>query len=226
MESIINFDEFFKFCGSQVKQLNTNSRYLHDKRELLGQKLVETFKNSCAPDLQVVFFVNSGSEANDLALRLAQAHTKNKHAIVVERAYHGHTMACIDLSSPYKFKDRSERADYVSVVPCPCVYQGEHRDAASYAKYVEDICEKEKKICAFFIESGFENFKLFQQNFDKIDQKKLTSQILWVLGMSLAGVILPPEGYLQKCYAAVRKAGGVCVADEVQVLRISNFQIF
>jgi len=145
-----------------------------------------------------VFFVNSGSEANDLALRLARAHTNNKKTIVVSHAYHGHTCEVIGIS-PYKYKygnvgdlAPAGRPDWVTEVPAPDTYRGEYRgdDAATrYADKVRKVCvENNGEIGAFFIESG----------------------------MSVAGVIIPPVGYLQQCYEAVRAAGGVCVADEVQ----------
>lgn len=185
--------------ASQVRVLNTNTRYLHPTVCDLAQKLLATFPPPLCDG--VVFFVNSGSEANDLALRLARAARPNRRGsvIVVEHAYHGHTLAAIDLS-PYKFEhpsfDGRGQADWVTTCPAPDTFRGPHRGSdagVQYAQYVEEACEEAGKdgahgICAFFIESG----------------------------MSVAGVILPPEGYLQRCYAAVRSAGGVCIADEVQ----------
>ena len=159
-------------------------------------------------------FVNSGSEANDLALRLARVNTAARDAIVVDRAYHGHTAATQSIS-PYKYEHQGGEGyaeDWVHKVSCPDVYRGEHRNpvtaAALYAAEVAEACRACQNsscsstdssvrgrtrgdmggVAAFFIESG----------------------------MSVAGVILPPEGYLQKCYEYVRAAGGVCVANEVQ----------
>jgi ethanolamine-phosphate phospho-lyase len=72
---------------TQLSKLNTNTRYLHPNVVELARRLADKL-----PDpLEVVVFVNSGSEANDLALRLARAYTKSNNTIVVERAYHGHT---------------------------------------------------------------------------------------------------------------------------------------
>lgn len=83
--------------------MNTNSRYLHPNIALLAKRLV-----SLLPDpLEVVFFVNSGSEANDLALRLARAYSGTKNTIVVDRAYHGHTLAVTEIS-PYKYENTGE----------------------------------------------------------------------------------------------------------------------
>ena len=180
----------------QTALCNANSRYLHPKRGMLAEKLLSHFP----AELCVVFFVNSGSEANDLALRLARTHTTHHDAIVVDRAYHGHSNATLALS-PYKYEHTGGemyRAEWVYKVACPDMYRGEFSQlqptqaAIEYAKEIKQACQESntagKKIAAFFIESG----------------------------MSVAGVILPPPTYLKECYAHVRKAGGVCIADEVQ----------
>lgn len=190
----------------QVAKINTNTRYLHPSVALLADRLVQKLPHP----LEVVFFVNSGSEANDLALRLARAHTRSKNTIVIQGAYHGHTIACLEVS-PYKYTPGTELAlelptsgatirtpgAHIWEVPCPNIYRGPHRDAttagAMYANYVQDAChvyaeKRGEKVGAFLVEGG----------------------------MSVAGVILPPAGYLAKSVAAVRQAGGVYIADEVQ----------
>jgi 4-aminobutyrate aminotransferase-like enzyme len=185
----------------QLSILNTNTRYLHPNAVELARRLADKL-----PDpLEVVVFVNSGSEANDLALRLARAYTKSPNTIVVDRAYHGHTLATLDIS-PYKFEHSKEfnlkpigpfstPGHHIFKVPCPDTFRGEHRDfdaGEKYASYVQKACDFYKasgeSVGAFFIEGG----------------------------MSVAGVILPPVGYLPKSVEAVRAAGGVYVADEVQ----------
>lgn len=84
----------------QMAVLNTNTRYLHGSVVDYARRLAATL-----PDpLHVCFFVNSGSEANDLALRLAYAHTGRDEVVVLDHAYHGHLSSTIGLS-PYKFKD-------------------------------------------------------------------------------------------------------------------------
>merc|ERR1712110_1093283 len=72
----------------QVATLNTNSRYLHPNIALLAEKVTEKMPGD---ELAVCFFVNSGSEANDLAMRLARTHTQRHDVICVNNAYHGHT---------------------------------------------------------------------------------------------------------------------------------------
>lgn len=179
--------------GKQAAMLNTNTRYLHPNIALLAKRLVATFPPGSG--LEVCFFVNSGSEANDLAVRLAYARTQSRDIIVVDHGYHGHTQQAIEIS-PYKFDHKGGEGAKSTVhkVPCPDTFRGPHRgeDAGPrYAEYITEACRKAPggQVCAFFVESG----------------------------MSVGGVILPPPGYLAAAYKAVRAAGGVCVADEVQV---------
>ncbi|XP_018012387.1 ethanolamine-phosphate phospho-lyase [Hyalella azteca] len=85
-------------AAAQYGLLNTNNRFLHDELVLYAQRLCSLF----APPLCVVYFTNSGSEANDLALRLAWTHTRHRDVITLDHAYHGHVSSLIDIS-PYKF---------------------------------------------------------------------------------------------------------------------------
>lgn len=182
----------------QLALTNTNTRYLHPYPVLLAQALLRTLPAPLATGK--VFFVNSGSEANDLAIRLAKCHTGSSSLVAVERAYHGHTDAVLAVS-PYKFNGPGGRGApaHVTVAGCPDAYRrrlpGETLPAfaARCAAEVDAACARAerggRKVAAFFVESG----------------------------MSVAGVILPPVGYLRQAFAAVRRRGGLCVADEVQV---------
>ncbi len=179
---------------NQMEVLNTNTRYLHDSLVEYAERLCETLPD----ELSVCHFVCSGSEANELALRLAKIHTGGTDVIVVDGAYHGNTSALIDIS-PYKYKGPGGAGapDHVHEVVMPDTYQGPYRDPTAaggqYAKHVEeaiaDIDTKGKKLAAFFCES--------------------------LLGCG--GQIVLPDGYLEHAFRHVREAGGVCVADEVQV---------
>jgi 4-aminobutyrate aminotransferase-like enzyme len=139
--------------------------------------------------------VNSGSEANELALRMARAHTKRNDVIIVDCAYHGNTSAMIDIS-PYKFDGPGGRGRpaWVHKVPMPDIYRGAHRGEDAGIQYAEAVsnavqdAEGNGGVAAFFCESA----------------------------VSCGGQIIRPAGYLSQAYAAVRAAGGVCVADEVQ----------
>lgn len=174
----------------QMATLNTNTRYINQNAIEYARALASTF-----PDpLSVVFFVNSGSEANDLALRLARAHTKARGMLVLDHAYHGHLSSIIDIS-PYKFnrKGGEGRPDYVRVVPLPDSYKGVHRGADAGAKYAAEfatqLADLNQPLCAFISESI----------------------------VSTAGQVTLAEGFLKLAYEQTRAAGGVCIADEVQI---------
>ena len=162
----------------QMAVLNTNTRYLSDLILEYAGKLTATLPDS----LSVCFFVNSGSEANELALRLARAHTKARDMIVLDHAYHGNTTTLIDIS-PYKHNGPGGNGplSWVHTVPLP--------QSKDYAQHVTGLCEVlSSRLCGFIAESM----------------------------PSVAGQIVLPQGYLPKVYEAVRGAGGVCIADEVQ----------
>ncbi|KAM6949609.1 ethanolamine-phosphate phospho-lyase-like [Aplochiton taeniatus] len=130
--------------AKQMELLNTNSRFLHDNLVLYAQRL----QAKLPEQLSVCYFVNSGSEANDLALRLAWQYTGHKDIITLDNAYHGHVSSLIDIS-PYKFHQmvNAEHNQSVHVVPSPDVYRGKYRrdhpdPATAYADDVKDIVDK------------------------------------------------------------------------------------
>ncbi len=162
----------------QMKLLNTNTRYLSEQIVRYAERLTATL-----PDpLSVCYFVNSGSEANELALRLARAHTKARDMIVLDHAYHGNTTTLIDIS-PYKH-DGPGGEGAPSWVHKARLPTSEH-DAQDVIDLIGPI---QTRLCGFIAESM----------------------------PSVAGQIVLPDGYLAKVYEAVRLAGGVCIADEVQ----------
>ena len=175
--------------------LNTNTRYLHDNIVDYARRLCEKF-----PDpLNVCFFVNSGSEANELAIRLAKTHTGATDFVVIDGAYHGNTDSVMEIS-PYKFDapGGSGAPPHVHKVPMPDGYRGKYKlddpDAGrKYAHHVQEsiatMMENDQRLAAFFGESL----------------------------MSCGGQIIYPPDYLKEAYRHTREAGGVCVADEVQV---------
>jgi 4-aminobutyrate aminotransferase-like enzyme/Ser/Thr protein kinase RdoA (MazF antagonist) len=181
-----------KAAQQQLALLNTNTRYLHDNITRYAEALTALMP---AP-LSVCYFLNSASEANELALRLARAHTKRYDIIVLDAAYHGHTTALIDIS-PYKFNGPggTGKKDWVHIAPIPDDYRGEYKrgDAEAGRKYANHVAE----IIAN-LPSGF------------------AAYIAETLP-SVGGQIVFPPGYLSNVYKSVRDAGGVCIADEVQV---------
>src|SRR5437764_3108366 len=120
----------------QMRQLNTNTRYLHEHPVEYSERLIATLPD----ELSVVYLVNSGSEANELALRLARAHTNKNEVIVVDAAYHGNTSAMIDLS-PYKFDGRGGRGcpSWRHQVHMLAVYRGAHHGPDAPKLYAEHV---------------------------------------------------------------------------------------
>lgn len=102
----------------QSRTLCTNNRFLHDNIVAFAKAIVETMP----PELSICYFVNSGSEANDLALRIARSHTRAKDIIVLDRAYHGHLSSLIEIS-PYKYCSVAPQPDFAHVVPPPDLYR-------------------------------------------------------------------------------------------------------
>jgi 4-aminobutyrate aminotransferase-like enzyme/Ser/Thr protein kinase RdoA (MazF antagonist) len=178
--------------AEQARLLQTNTRYLQDVHLDYGDALAARFP---AP-LEVCFFVNSGSEANELAIRLARAYTASRDVLVLEEGYHGNTNTAIALSH-YKFAGRGGTGPepWVHVAPLPDPYRGRYRGAESGAAYaadvgrlLDDLRAAGRRPAAFLAETL----------------------------PSVGGQIVPPDGYLADVYARVRAAGGVCIADEVQ----------
>ena len=171
-------------CARQMGLLNTNTRYVYDGlTEYLG-RIADTLPEP----LSVGFLVNSGSEANELAVRIARAHTGAHDMVVVEGAYHGHTGMLVDLS-PYKFRGpggKGEPEPWVHVLPIPDSYR---RDGVDYAAEAKSAIEEAGRFAGLLIETM----------------------------LSCAGQVPLPEGYLAAACRVVREQGGLLIADEVQV---------
>ncbi len=181
--------------AKQAETLNTNTRYLHDNIVAYAERLTATLPK----ELTVAGFVNSGSEANGLALRLMRAHTGRENAITLDWSYHGTTQELIDIS-PYKFRRKGGKGPkpHVHVAAVPDSYRApddwpveEHgkRFAESVAELIAGM-QARGEGPGFFIAESIP---------------------------SVAGQVFLPEGYLKEVYRLVRAAGGVCIADEVQV---------
>ena len=184
-----------KAAQAQLALLNTNTRYLHDNVNRYAERLTRLLPET----LGVCFFVNSGSEANELALRLARAHTGREDIIALEHAYHGHTNALIDIS-PYKFDGPGGggKKPWVHVAPLADDYRGAYRrgDTRAGAKYAHHVAEILERTQA--------------------EGRGVAAYIAETLP-SVGGQIVFPPDYLAEVYGHVRGAGAVCIADEVQV---------
>ncbi|MFP4489126.1 MAG: aminotransferase class III-fold pyridoxal phosphate-dependent enzyme [Bacteroidales bacterium] len=178
----------------QMKMLNTNTRYLGDRLNEYAEMLLGTFQKP----LEKCFFLNSASEANELALRLAHSYTGMKDVIVLEGAYHGNTSTLIDIS-PYKHEGPGGKGapPWVHTATVPDGYRGRYKygskDAGMrYAGCVGDIADRlagEGNPPAAFIAETCP---------------------------SVGGQIIFPAGYLRKVYEYMHRHGAVCIADEVQ----------
>jgi 4-aminobutyrate aminotransferase-like enzyme len=177
----------------QHKRLNTNTRYLDETIVKYAQNLTDTLP----PGLDICFFTNSGSESNDLALRLARHFTGSKETIVLDAAYHGHLSSLIEIS-PYKHcgPGGSGTPDFVNTVPRPDPFRGKYRGTDCSGNYVQEI----------------------QQAITTIQNQDLElSAFIAETIMGCGGQLFIPEGFLKDAFALVRKAGGVCILDEVQI---------
>ncbi len=175
----------------QIAKLNTNTRYLYDELAMYAEKLLKHFP----AELNKVFFVNSGSAASDLAIRLANNHTGATHTMVMELGYHGNTQSSIDISD-YKFNNPKGQGQKAHIVKTslPDTYRGKYqKDNSNAGKMygidaVTQIKSSNVPISAFISEP--------------------------IVGC--AGQIPLAKGYLKEVYPAIREQGGVCISDEVQ----------
>ncbi|SJN12283.1 aminotransferase, class III [Leucobacter sp. 7(1)] len=180
----------------QARILNTNSRFLFRELAEYSERLLALLPEDS--ELDTVLLVNSGSEAVDLALRLAQAATGRRTIVSLREAYHGWTMASDAVTtSAYDNPYAAEtRPDWVHVADVPNRFRGTYRGADTGAQYAADLgsdldklSTEGREVAGFVCES--------------------------VLGN--AGGVMLPDGYLAAAYQRVRDAGGLCIADEVQV---------
>ena len=176
----------------QMALLNTNSRYLNENINQLANELIKTLP----PELSVFHFVNSGSEANELAIRMVKAVTGERDIIASEVGYHGNSNICVDISS-YKFdgKGGTGAPEHTHIIPLPDVFRGKYRGnnasdlyAEEVKKQLDEIKAKGRNIGGFIIEPI----------------------------ISCGGQIELPDGFLAKAYKYIKEAGGLCISDEVQ----------
>jgi 4-aminobutyrate aminotransferase-like enzyme len=177
----------------QYGKLNANTRYLSNTVVRYAKNLIDTL-----PDrLDVCFFTNSGSESNDLALRLTRHFTGSKETIVFGAAYHGHLSSLIEIS-PYKHvgPGGSGPPDFVYTVPAPDPFRGKYRGPDCTNDYVQEV----------------------QRIIARINGKGLrVSAFIAEAIMGCGGQLLIPKGLLKGAFELVKKADGVCIADEVQI---------
>lgn len=176
----------------QMARLNTNTRYIYDSLHEYSEKLLSHFPKQ----LHKVFFVNSGSAASDLAIRMAHIYTERQYLAVLEHGYHGNTLAGITASS-YKFDGKGGKgvANHIIKLPMPDDFRGKFKrshENPGYAYAQEAIAilkQKNHPIAAFIAEPI----------------------------MGCGGQIVLPKDYLKEMFAYTKSQGGLCIADEVQI---------
>lgn len=180
-------------ASEQYGILNTNTRYLDETVINYAKDLTNYLPNG----LTTCFFTNSGSESNDLALRLARTATDSKETIVLDGAYHGHVSSLIDIS-PYKHNSKggSGPPSYVHTVPMPDSYRGKYRGDEALTGYIDEL-----KNILYSIKKNGKNISAF-----------VVESI-----MGCGGQLILPDGFLERAFELVRDEGGVCIADEVQI---------
>ncbi|CAM2724083.1 unnamed protein product [Rotaria socialis] len=206
--------QFIYDTSAATKQMNTywhvSSYYLQDPVRDYAEKLLEHFKDD--KHLSVCLFVNSGSEANDLALHLAKEYTKQNEVITLRNSYHGVVQSTLCLTNIAGFKRSYSTGSRVAMNPDPyrgiwggqycrdspiqttrsCSCQKDHCQASDrYVEQLEDILHYEvpkKKVAAMFIESI----------------------------QGYGGSVQYPKDYVKQATQLIQENGGLYVADEVQ----------
>jgi alanine-glyoxylate transaminase / (R)-3-amino-2-methylpropionate-pyruvate transaminase len=170
---------------------HTTTIYLNPQIALYAQELAAKMPG----DLKVCYFVNSGSEANDLAVLMARAYTQNFDVIALRNAYHGGSPSSMALTSHHTWKFNVPHSHGVHHAMMPDTYRGPFGmdDPDAGRQYAADIGETVRyatpgKIAAFIAESI----------------------------QGVGGSVVFPDGYLKEAYAQTRAFGGLCIADEVQ----------
>ncbi|MCZ4351813.1 aminotransferase class III-fold pyridoxal phosphate-dependent enzyme [Roseovarius aestuarii] len=181
-------------ANDQLARMNSNTRYLHPAQDAFAKAVLRHMPDG----LDTCFFVNSGSEANELALRLARAHSGGRDMITPDHGYHGNTTGAIDISA-YKFNAKGSvgQPDWVQLIDVADDYRGRFR---------RDDPDRAEKYAA-----------LVDTALQAIDVRGGTlAGFICETFPSVGGQIIPPKGYLPRVYDRIRVAGGVCIADEVQ----------
>lgn len=183
----------------QIAVLNTNTRYLHTAMQRYAARLAALMP----AELECCFFSCSGSEANEVALRVAAASSsqgaaeERREVVALDVGYHGNTQALVDISG-YKHDGPGGRGapSWVRKVALPDVFRGAHRGADAGARYAADFA----RVVAELVAQGRPPRAFIHESI-----------------LSCGGQIVLPEGYLARCYEIARAAGALCIADEVQV---------
>jgi len=175
----------------QLQILNTNTRYLDQHVLDYAERLLKKLPSK----LSVCFFTNSGSESNDLALRLARTYTQSSDTIVLEGAYHGHTESLINVS-PYKYKGPGgfTPPQYIHEIPMPDIKRGIYRGSSAVERYLKTLSNK----------------------IDLIKSQGKKPIFMFESFMGCGGQLPLPERFLKRGHKLIQQSCGISIADEVQ----------
>jgi 4-aminobutyrate aminotransferase-like enzyme/Ser/Thr protein kinase RdoA (MazF antagonist) len=175
----------------QAATLNTHTRYLHDNVVRYAERLTATMPD----ELRVCYFVCTGTEANDLAIRIARVVSGQEGVVVSDDSYHGNSNV-VGAASTCMYP-KSEQPAWLATVPPPNGYRGEYRYGTP--------------------ELGLKYAAKIDTAIAKLEERG-EGAAAWLCDVIFDsnGTILPPEGYLEYTARAIRAAGGLFIADEVQ----------
>ncbi|KAI9551763.1 hypothetical protein GHT06_022099 [Daphnia sinensis] len=177
---------------AQMLKLWTTQGFLNDTYSQYMKKLMDILPES----LSVVYLVNSGSEANDLALRLGRLYTKRHDVAVFESSYHGNISSLVDISSKSFKRLPQGKKDFVHVIPLP---RTRNNQDSNIENGQAEFCNEAQNVILKASQNG-------------TPIGVFISEIV----VAAAGVVIPPPNYFKTVYQMVRSQGGVCIADEVQ----------
>lgn len=180
-----------------IHEKNSNNRYLHEAILEYSEALTATLP----PQLNVCMFTCTGSEANDLALRLARVYTGGKGVVVTDNAYHGNSFIISQISPLYERRDEQRnllKAKFLRTVPAPATYR------------IPEDYDGESNLSEFYSNKVKEAVESLEASNIKPAMLILDS------AFSSDGIIVPPEGYIKRAVDIFRAAGGLYIADEVQ----------
>ncbi|WP_339654320.1 aminotransferase class III-fold pyridoxal phosphate-dependent enzyme [uncultured Maribacter sp.] len=174
-----------------IAKLNTNTRYIYEELLTYTDKLLSKFPSH----LNKVFLVNSGSAASDLALRIAKTHTKKNMVMVLQHGYHGNTQNAIDISH-YKYNHNGGTGKKDNIIE------------TEMPKIFGTSIESKQEITEHYIASTNKKIQSNNGNIAAFIAEPI---------IGCGGQVPLPKTYLKSIYPEIRKQGGLCISDEVQV---------
>ncbi|XP_044520331.1 alanine--glyoxylate aminotransferase 2, mitochondrial isoform X3 [Gracilinanus agilis] len=188
---------------------HTSPVFLHPAIHEYAEKLT-----ALLPDpLKVVYFTNSGSEANDLAMVMARSHSQNVDIISFRGAYHGASPSTLGLTSVGAFKPRTASGSSCQTTMCPDVFRGPWGGSQCRDSLVQTIrqCSCTPGCC----EANSQYIEQFKNTLHTVVAKEIAGFFAEPI-QGVNGVVQYPKEFLKEAFQLVRERGGVCIADEVQ----------